>query len=175
MNYREVAIAKALRNKSIALILTDGPIAEKEMKRVLTKLGEKDIPVVNIARTDMSPAAGIIKAGHLAKKIVSASGGISGKMADIPRSHLPWWSRTWEGTSGDRVFDAQGKHRGGVRALVTPDWVANQKIVPLQSVEKSIAKIKAELEKDGIRLGSEPIQHYLQRKCPNELPMCSGF
>lgn len=150
--YREAALREALKNKNIEAIFTDGDVAAAEMKRILKKLKFKKIEVVNIARSTEHPAAGIKEAGG------------EGKMVDIPRSHLPWWSRIWEGTSGDRVIDATGKLKGGVRALVSPNWVSRQKVIASPNVAKSIEAIKSEMEQAGIRLGNEPIEDFLKRK-----------
>lgn len=156
--YREAAISAALKNSDIETIFTDGAVAKIEMERVLKKLKATKIKVVNIERKGMDPASGIADAGTALGKKVSA------KMADLPRSHLPWWARIWEGTSGDRVIDATGKARGGVRALVAPDWVAKQKVQALPAVTQSIAAIRAELDRNNIRLDSESIQSFLRRK-----------
>jgi hypothetical protein len=164
--YREAAIKRALENPKIEIIFTDGDIAKSEMERVLDKLEVRGKTVVNIRRSGMDPRSGIIEAGHDAQSLLKkpAKDVIKGKMADLPRSHLPWWARTWEGTSGDLVIDATGKARGGVRALVTPNWVARQKVIPSKSVTKSIGAIESLLEKAGIRIASEDVRSFLKRK-----------
>ncbi len=165
--YREVAIQHALENPKIKTIFTDGEIAKAEMERVLNKLGVRGKTVINIQRDGMKAESGIAEAGKeaLAKlKGLKKGTKISAAMSDIPRSHLTWWSRLWEGTGGDSVVDALGKERGGVRALVTPDWVAKQKIQATEVVKQSIAEIKSVLEKQGIRLGKEDIAKFLERR-----------
>jgi len=163
--YREVAIKEALKRSPIEMIFTDGDIAKAEMERILTKMNVKNISVVNINRHGMDPASGIKEIEKdLKTKFKNLNDiTISGKMLDIPRSHLTWWSRIWEGTSGDRVFDAQGKHRGGVRALVAPDWVVKQKVKPSSAVARSIAKIKELFEKMKLRLSVEPLKKFIER------------
>ncbi|MBK9293868.1 MAG: hypothetical protein IPM57_05400 [Oligoflexia bacterium] len=148
--YREAALKEAFKNKQIKTIFTDGEIAAAEMSRILKKFNIK-MKVVDIQRGNLA-SHGMIEAGG------------SGKMADIPRSHLAWWSRIWEGTSGDRVIDAVGKMRGGVRALVTPNWVARQRVLPSPRVKKSINALKAELEKNGLRSDREDIRDFLSRR-----------
>lgn len=164
--FREVAIGKALENNKVEAIFTDGKVAQAEMERVLAKLGRTDLGVVNIERVGMDPKSGILDAGETAKKKISAFSGkeIKGKMVDIPRSHLPWWARTWEGTSGDLVIDATGKQKGGVRALVAPDWVAKQDVRPSKEVVASINALKQELDAAGIRIENEPIESFLARR-----------
>ncbi len=165
--YREVAIKTALESGTIKTIFTDGEIAKYEMNRILKKLNVKNIGVIDIQRQGMDPASGIKEAGELLKKNVKSlkNINITGKAQDIPRSHLTWWSRIWEGTGGvDSVIDAEGKAKGGVRALVAPNWVARQKVIPSARVVESIRKIKELLENLNIRLGKEPIEKFLTRK-----------
>ncbi len=168
-SYREVAIKEALKRSPVEMIFTDGEIAKAEMTRILAKLKIKNISVVNIQRKGMDPASGIKEAGLALKENFKQlkNSTISGKMLDIPRSHLTWWSRLWEGTSGDRVIDATGKHRGGVRALVAPTWVVRQKVKPLPAVTKSIEKLKELFERMKIRFDSEPIDKFIERKQVN--------
>lgn len=162
--YREVALKIALAKSQFEVIFADGEIAQKEIKRVLKKLKVTDIPVINIQRGENN-SDGIKEAGLEAQDILGLKRTeISGNMKDIPRSHLTWWSRVWEGTSGDRVVDALGKHRGGVRALVAPTWVVKQKVQVSLAVRKSIEKIEQTLENLGLRKGKERLPDFLSRK-----------
>jgi hypothetical protein len=162
--FREVAIREALKRGNIELIVSDGKIAEAELKRVFEKLKVTKITVLNVQRNRMEPQDGIQAAGEVGFKLLGRRGSFRAKQEDIPRSHLPWWARIWEGTSGDRVFDALGKDRGGVRALVAPDWVAKQDVRPSPKVLQSIRNLKAQLEENGIRLENERIGDFLRRK-----------
>lgn len=165
--YREAAVRRALENPKIDVIFTDGEIAKKEMERVLGKLGVKNKTVINVQRDGMKADSGIADAAAEAKrqiKGIKAKGEIVAHMSDLPRSHLPWWARSWEGTSGDLVIDSLGKARGGVRALITPNWVVRQKVIPSDRVKESIAALQAELEKAGLRAGRESVQDFLQRR-----------
>lgn len=162
--YRDVAVKKALENGKIQMIFTDGAVAQFEMSRILKKLGASKVRVVNIQREGMDPASGILKAGQE----VNPSAKISAQMRDIPRSHLPWWARTWEGTSGDRVIDALGKERGGVRALVAPNWVARQEVTPSPRVAKSIQKLRETMQSLGLRIGKQTVPEFLDQKKTKE-------
>ena len=164
--YREVLIKKILENKQIKVIFTDGDVAKSEMERILKLLKVTDKKVVNIQRDGSDAASGIIEAGESIKKNFSekATAKISGKMLDIPRSHLSWASRLWEGTGGDHVINSLGKTRGIVFALVTPDWAAKQKIIALDITVRSINAIKKFAEKMGIRLDRESLPEFLKRK-----------
>src|SRR5690606_26838250 len=107
---------------------------------------------------------GIVEAGGQAQKVLGLKGSLSGNTKDIPRSHLTWWSRVWGGTSGERGMDAQGKHRGGFRALVAPTWVVQQRVRMSPSVRKSIESIEESLESMGLRTGKERVSDFLSRK-----------
>ncbi len=120
--------------------------------------------MLNIGRDDLRQDFGVQQAGQIAAKQLGVKTTITSRMLDIPRSHLPWWARIWEGTSGDRVVDALGKDRGGVRALVVPNWVVKQKVIQRPAVVESIAKIKARLKELGLRLGGESVEDFLKRK-----------
>ncbi len=155
--YREVAIKAALSSGKIEMIFTDGEIAKLEMQRILKKIEATQVRVVSIQREGMDPASGIIKAGQE----VNPKAKFSGSMRDISRAHLPWWARIWEGTSGDRVIDAKGKYRGGVRALVAPDWVVKQVVTPSPLVAKSISLLRKLMESLGLRIETQSIPDYL--------------
>lgn len=161
--YREVAIREALKSGKIEAIYTDGPIAKQEMTRVLHQLKMAQIPVINIDREGMDVKSGIARAASDSQSRLGWGKGktITAQMKDIPRVHLTWWSRAWEGTGGDHVIDALGKHRGGTRALITPNWVARQKIRPLPTVTRSIEAIKKTLKTSGLRVGGQALGQFL--------------
>lgn len=166
--YREVSVKKALENGRIEMIFTDGDIAKAEMSRILRKLKVRNIRVININRDGMNPASGIVEAGREA----SPQSRVTGQMMDISRSHFPFWARIWEGTSGDRVIDAQGKNRGRVRALIVPNWVVRQRMNPLRQVTESIRKLVENLKNLGLRVPAEQsIRDFYQNKGNlNEVP-----
>jgi hypothetical protein len=165
--YREVAIKSALENPKLEFIFTDGEVAKAEMQRILAKLGVTDKTVISIRRKASDPKSGLRDAGLEARRLFPGmgSGRLKARAMDIPRSHLPWWARLWEGTGGgDSVIEALGSFRGGVRAVVTPNWVARQKVEPSEDVKRSIARIRAVFEANGIRMDREPLPGFLERK-----------
>ena len=121
-DYREAILAAILDQGLTEQILTDGPQAKVAMEYFLNNKPQySDIPVVNIKRSN-NDAADMIEAGQDLNSVVS------GKMANIPGSHLSYYARVWEGTSGDRVITAQGKTAGIAFAEVVPYWVSSQKV-----------------------------------------------
>lgn len=170
--YREFAIKDALSQKgvngerNIKAIFIDGEVAKGEMARILKKLKIDGIDIVNIQRDANDLSAGIPQAGEDAKRlgIAARNTKISAKMADIPRSHLTWWSRIWEGTGGDTTINTLGKGRGKVFAMITPNWVVRQKVIPLSATVESIKKLRQFLTEQGVRIGKESMKSFLERK-----------
>lgn len=163
--YREAALNEALKNKNLEFIMADGPIAQKEMQRLLKKMKRTDLVVINIQRDGLVAESGIIEAGEAVKALDKSfsKASISAKMKDIPRGHLTWWSRTWEGTSGDLVIDASGKASGKIKAIVTPDWVVEQKVHITAREQSSIDKLRKKMEEAGLKLGSESFLSFFDR------------
>lgn len=163
--YREAALKEALKNKSIEFVMADGPIAQKEMQRLLKKLKRTDLAVIDINRDGMAADSGIAEAGQAVKALDKeySKSRISVKMKDIPRGHLTWWSRSWEGTSGDLVINASGKAAGKVKAIVTPDWVVEQKVHITAREQESINKLRKDMEDAGLKLGSESFAVFFER------------
>lgn len=163
--YREAALKEALKNKKLEFVMADGPIAQLEMQRILKKLKRTDLAVIDISRDGMVADSGIAEAGAAVKALDKSfsKARISAKMKDIPRGHLTWWSRSWEGTSGDLVIDASGKASGKVKAIVTPDWVVEQKVHITAREQASIDKLRKDMEEAGLKLGSESFSNFFER------------
>jgi hypothetical protein len=166
--YRETALSIALQNKNIKEVFTDGPNAVIEMKRILTKLKRNDIIVVNMKRNSLrEDHTGDMKAAAVIalQKIPRLKGQrVLGQRKDLPRIHLPWWSRIWEGTGGDSVMDAPGLLAGGVRAVVAPNWAVNQDPEHSPDMKQSIQFLQDYLETSGVRMDTEPLSKFLKRK-----------
>jgi hypothetical protein len=163
--YREVAVALAEQGGGLQYIFADGENAVKEIERInnLVSFG-KNVKIINIRRDGMDPASGIKEAGAELTKLEEFKGKkISGKMQDIPRSHLTWFSRIWEGTGGDRVLNAVDKNRGSAFASVVPEWVVRQKVTPSQWVQRSIDNLKAKFIESGVRGPRETMTEYVER------------
>ena len=160
--YREALIAEALKNK-IEIIVVDGPIAKKEMQRILKAKKVTGIAVVEVERGAGGYADGILDAGKKAAKSLGISATkITGRHADIPTSHLTYRSRIWEGTGGvDLTIDATDKLRGMAHKVITPDWVARQDVKLLDRTQKSIDRIRDYLKKMNIRIGKEKLTEFL--------------
>ncbi|HEX4923083.1 MAG TPA: hypothetical protein VFV50_03320 [Bdellovibrionales bacterium] len=162
--YREAAIKRALQGGTIETIFTDGEVAKAEMERILKKLRLRDITVINIERDPADPSSGIREAGQAAKAegIGRARARITGEKADIPASHLIYLSRISEGTGEGTVVKALGKALGAVRAIVTPDWVAEQVVIPRAETLASIEKIKRKFAELRLRVESQSLPEFFK-------------
>ncbi|MBY0517672.1 MAG: hypothetical protein K2P81_12220 [Bacteriovoracaceae bacterium] len=156
--YREALISAALKSGSPKLIIADGAAAISEVTRLVKG---SPIPVVKINRTN--GVKGIVEAGsEIAKLKIFKGNKISGSRANIPRSHLSFYARTWEGTSGDSVIAANDQFRGFAFAVVAPAWAWKQK--SNLSFEGDGTEILIRKIRDNkLRMPGEKIPLYLRR------------
>lgn len=152
--YRDEIFAEILRNGTPELIIADGPYAEKEIARLI----QNKISVVNIRRTGIDDGSGITEAQNDINSLKIFKK-VSGKveMANIPRSHLGFMSRIWEGTSGTRVFNTTHPSKNGIGfAVVVPSWVYQQKNVKQSREERAeIEQLKNTLQEQHIPMIQE--------------------
>ncbi len=125
--YREAVLKRLFAEAKPKLILTDGPDAAAELKRIFP-----ECPVagacVEIQRQGAANDSGIATAVPLIAAVPGFTDAkYTGNMADIPRSHLTYYARIWEGTSGDRVITSNlPQWNGKVFAEVAPGWATSQ-------------------------------------------------
>ena len=160
--YREALFKKIIATHKPELVLTDGRFAKAEVARILESDG---LSIVNIERSGLANSSGINEA---LSKIRSVNGfaqaKFSGKMTDIPRSHLPYYARTWEGTSGDRVIGSlDPKYAGKAYAFVAPKWAYQQKYSMPDSQINGCEKLFQKSLRAKIRLGGEPVPKMIER------------
>jgi hypothetical protein len=160
--YREALLKKIIASHKPELILTDGKFAKAEVERIL---GADGVTIVSIERSGLANSSGIAQALPQIKKIRAFSqASFSGKMTDIPRSHMTYYARAWEGTSGDRVLaSSDPKYAGVAYAFVAPKWVSQQKYsmpaIEINGCEKLFRKsLQAK-----IRLGGESVSRMADR------------
>jgi hypothetical protein len=172
-NYREKLMEKILNENTPKLIVTDGKYAEISMNKYFENY---DIPVINLKRStdhsaDMKALAETIKEMKIFSRFTAL-----GKMSNIPRSHLSFYARTWEGTSGDRVINSTDQFRGLGFAMVAPKWAFDQKIKAAEDTSKEFddgSKLLIQkLEINNLPLPGEEIPEFLRRK---EIDPTLGF
>ena len=132
-DYRAKVFAEIFKNGKPQLLIADGNWAGQEIDKLA-----KGIPVVKIARNGTENNSGIAEAVAQITKVPAFKKTVGTlKMANIPRSHLGFFSRVWEGTSGTRVFSAiSAADKGLAFAIVVPQWAASQKNVEQSAEEK---------------------------------------
>jgi hypothetical protein len=134
-NYRKAILEEVLKDNSVKMIITDGAYATLDIKNINTG----STPVVNIKRLGLENNSGITRAVTAINKL-----GLFNPvkveieyMNNIPRSHLGFFSRVWEGTTGTHVFNATSPaDRGVAYAIVAPEWSYLQQAVVQDADEK---------------------------------------
>jgi hypothetical protein len=159
--YRQKVIQAVLASGSVKLVLADGQYAAQEVAR----LGLK-VPVVNIARSGTENGSGI-KEASAAISNTHAFGTINarGAMANIPRSHLGFFSRVWEGTSGSHVLDSNAdSDKGSAFAIVVPNWVSGQKNVKQSAEERqAVDGLHKIIQQQNIPSETEKFMEFIQK------------
>lgn len=161
--YRDEVINAVLDSSQVELIVADGPNALKEVDRILEKRGS-NVPVAAVSRKGTSNDFGIKNAGEAITQLDKFKNAvITGKMANIPRSHLSHYARIWEGTSGDRVIGSTDKYRGQAFAEIAPVWAFTQKVDLDQKTKTSIDLLKKEILDNGFLQPGESVPDFLKR------------
>jgi hypothetical protein len=136
--YRSKIFSEIFRNGKPQLVIADGNWANQEIDKLA-----KGIPIVNINRNGSENNSGIADAASQITKLPAFKKTVGTlKTANIPRSHLGFFSRVWEGTSGTRVFSAISEADKGLAfAIVVPQWAARQKNVEQSAEEKKAVAV----------------------------------
>lgn len=165
-NYRKAVIKELLKQGSIEVVLTDGANAKKAADELLKGSG---VPVVNTGLTTRSKASGLANAKTVKaiNKALGTNNKASGAISNIPRAHLSFYSRTWEGTSGDRVITSRDSRstffKGLAFAESVPAWAYNQKQALSKFVGDDTQDLVDLLEESGLPLPYEKIPAFLRR------------
>lgn len=174
--YRETLLKKLIASHKPELVLTDGSFAKSEVARIL---GSDGLNVVNIERKGLANSSGIAEALNQVKKIPAFNrASFSDKMTDIPRIHMTYYARAWEGTSGDRVIASPDpKYAGKAYAFVAPRWAYQQKYSMPASEIAGCEKLFMKAVQAKIRLGGEPVVRMSERLRTGVVPVspCQGL
>ncbi len=163
-NYRKSIFKLLLSKHTPDLIIADGKYAGQALKSLEIPSGVK---AIKLSRSS-------IKTDHvkdiklLAKKLgpiySNFNTSISLQKANIPRSHLSFYARVWEGTSGDRVItSSEKKYRGQVFAIVAPAWAYEQKIGLSAENKVLVNELQDIMYNYGFIMPYESISNYLRR------------
>jgi hypothetical protein len=168
--YREKLLALVMSTARPKLLIADGRYAAVELDRILEKILGRNSGI-QVVRIDRETGAGARKDSGIkavASLIPSSLGfntsQVKGKMADIPRSHLSYYARVWEGTSGDRVLTStDSKFAGKAFAEVAPKWAYTQRFDISESDKQGIQALNQKIENARVRKGRERIGSFLER------------
>ena len=158
--YRQKFLEAVMASGKVEMILADG----KNAAQALTKL---KIPFVEIKRNGTDNNFGIKEAAVEINKLKKFNTFTAkAAMANIPRSHLGFFSRVWEGTSGTRVLDSNSAEDAGTAfAIIVPAWVYNQKTVIQDKDEREgVNSLKENLEQMGLPREDEKFLDFLKRR-----------
>ena len=165
-NYREKIFQEVLKNQSIKLVIADG----KWASLIMPRMNKSKIPVVYVKKEGSDNNSGINEVvSHINSLLIFPRQAISvDMMSNIPRTHLGFFSRVWEGTSGTRVFAASSvADRGVAFAIVAPAWAYLQRPVFQSEDERTgVEALKTSLKLQNLPMGNESYVDYLKRTSP---------
>ncbi len=152
-----------------AIFLADGKYATQEVYRILEEKSYIEGYQTSNHSEDMK---------SLGKKLLKKFKGsdVTGLKKDIPREHLTWIARVWEGTSGDRVITATDKtNKGKAFAIVAPDWARKNKVYFTQETKDGVIDMISKLVAAGEPQPYEKITDYQQRRsqCASSFELAS--
>lgn len=159
-NYRKKVLEAVMAGGKAEMIIADG----KHAAQALSKL---KISFVEIKRTGTDNNSGIKEASVEINKLKKFNTFTAkGAMANIPRSHLGFFSRVWEGTSGTRVLDSNSADDAGTAfAIIVPAWVYNQKnVIQDKDEREGVNSLKENLEQMGLPREDEKFIDFLKRR-----------
>ncbi|MBT3980834.1 MAG: hypothetical protein HOE90_05730 [Bacteriovoracaceae bacterium] len=159
--YRQRVLGEVLKQGKPEVIIADGPNAFSEATRILGKSG---VPIIRLRRGMGNGSYGIKAAAKKMKQIEAFSDkSATGNIQNIPRSHLSFYARVWEGTSGDRAITSAGtEYKGIAFAEVVPSWAYEQDTQTFIDSFDPIEMIKV-LQDNDLPLPYESIPEFIER------------
>jgi hypothetical protein len=163
--YRKELVDAVLADneKRPLFVIADGKYAATEAQKLFKS---HNINVFTARRSNTSHSQDIL---DLAKSIKTANASfknktVTGQMKSIPRSHLSYYARVWEGTSGDRVITSGGKkYQGMAFAVIVPKWAVDQ-FAP-KSIQGDVGeKLLEVIEDQKLRLPYESFNSFMKRE-----------
>lgn len=166
--YRKKLLSEVLQNTSAKLIIADGPYASLIANK---ELPETQTPVILIDRKeDGANNYGLTSIAELLSDTAFAGAKVSGQISDIPRSHLSFYARHWQGTSGDRVLVAKGKYQGLAFAEIAPKWAWSQRVSLSDKSQEALELFNQVLSESGLKTSTESVLRFFRRQ-KNVIPL----
>ncbi|MCM2354831.1 MAG: hypothetical protein NDI63_14520, partial [Pseudobdellovibrio sp.] len=127
------------RNSDIKVVVAVGPVA-KAIVNSLQLSGVELVALNNLSSIEADNAA--IKT--ISQALGTQASNYNGELMTIPREDLPYHSRWWMGSSGDRGYRGENYSQGNYYRVYAPQWVSRLYPLPLTKEEKEdlAAKMK---------------------------------
>ena len=132
--YDEVA-----RNSRIKAVVAVGPVA-KAIVESLSLTGVEIVQLENLKSITANNEA----IRMVAQALNTQPGTYNGELMTIPREDLPYHTRWWMGSSGDRGFRGEEHSQGNYYSVFAPYWVT--KLEPMPLTNEEIADIRTKLK-----------------------------
>lgn len=141
--YKRIYEAVASQSDLKAVIAV-GPVA----KAIVDSLKLQDIQIVQLENLD-SVVAINEAIRQVAQALQTEPGTYNAELMTIPREDLPYHSRWWMGSSGDRGYRGENYSLGNYYRVYAPQWVSRLYPLPLSAEEKAdlAAKMKKHVKK----------------------------
>lgn len=134
--YKRIYEAVA-RNSNIKAVVAVGPVA----KAIVDSLQLSGVQIVQLQ--DLNSLTANNEAIRLVSQSLGTQAGIyNGELMTIPREDLPYHSRWWMGSSGDRGFRGENYSQGNYYRVYAPQWVSRLYPLPLTKEEKEDLTMK---------------------------------
>lgn len=143
-------------SSDIKVILAVGPVANAIVSRLTANDGEAlprtiislndltSLEAVNTAIKQMAIALGTVDATQIGAMPMNGAE-YAGQLTTIPREDLPYHTRWWMGSSGDRGYRGENYSPGNFYRVYAPQWVSRLYPLPLTDEEK--ADLQAKMKK----------------------------
>lgn len=126
------------KNSKIKIFIALGPVAQKITQSLeidkMIQVVLMDYPEKNMQEWSKHANSILNTLGH--KKQVE----LKNQLTTIPREDLPYHTRWWMGSSGDRAARGEGKSLGDYYRVWAPNWVKRLYPKPLSTTEKNNLK-----------------------------------
>jgi len=178
--YRDELFKEILKGDPV--LFADGKYAAGELERI-TGSRSKFIAIDKTSNF----SGDMKKAGKAFNKKYSKKFRIKGNRVDIPREHLTWIARVWEGTSGDRVITTDYKkkkrdgsftyYKGKAFAIVAPDWARKNTVYFSDFTREELLDLYGKLAAAGEPMPGENLSAFVSRreKCASATEWRMGY
>lgn len=124
----------------IKAVVAVGPVA----KAIVESLKLSNVQIITLDSLE-SVEADNAAIKTIAQALGTQASDYNGELMTIPREDLPYHSRWWMGSSGDRGYRGENYSQGNYYRVYAPQWVSRLYPLPLTTEEK--ADLNAKLKK----------------------------